>query len=303
MKKKSVVIILSALVLAGSFVAWRWYSNRYPRLVTSGNSNIVSTAKPGDIWIDPTTGMEFVWLPGGCFTMGSPATEPGRRSNEWPEHEVCVDGLWMGKYEVTNAQYRLFHKDHSSREFRGYSLDSDNQPVLHVRWDEAMAYSKWMTANDRVTFRLPTEAEWEYAARANSKGEYYWENDQSLACNYENVYDISSSQFFHEPWKNHSCNDGYIVTGPIGSFKSNAFGLFDMLGNASEWCLDDYVYASKVKFTSVRMNPVYRNNEDTHVVRGGCWRNSPTYTRISDRNGDISGMRSLSIGFRLVMIK
>ena len=87
---------------------------------------------PGATCAEPTTGMEFVYVPGGCFQMGSLKSEDGRYDNEGPQHEVCLDGFWMGKYEVTNAQYRRFKKDHDSQSYEGKSLNGDEQPVVMV---------------------------------------------------------------------------------------------------------------------------------------------------------------------------
>ena len=119
--------------------------------------------QPGAIWREPVTGMEFVWVPGGCFRMGSPAGEAGRDNDEGPEHDVCVDGFWMGKTEVTNKQYRKFISGHQSKFYKEHSLNGNNQPVVRVSWHDAKAFGDWLTNQNagQYQFRLPTEAEWE----------------------------------------------------------------------------------------------------------------------------------------------
>lgn len=141
----------------------------------------------GAIWSDPTTGMEFVWVPGGCFQMGSPPTEGGRDVNEGPLHRVCISGLWVAKYTVTNLEYRRFKPRHSN--YSHLQIGNDRQPVVGVSWKEAKAYAQWLSKKGSGKFRLPTEAEWEYAARAGTSSAYHWGENQDEACTFANVRD------------------------------------------------------------------------------------------------------------------
>ena len=113
------------------------------------------TEATGETWTDPVTGMEFVWIPKGCFQMGSPASESGRSSDEH-QHQVCIEGYWMGKYEVTNTQYRMFKPVHDSSQYEGNSLNGDTQPVANVSWNDAVAFAEWLTQKTGKTFKLPT---------------------------------------------------------------------------------------------------------------------------------------------------
>jgi len=184
------------------------------------------------VWTEPTTGMKFRRIPGGSFLMGSPPSEEGRRGNE-RQHTVSVGGFWMGETEVTNRQYRRFKPGH-------YSKNGDDQPAVEVSWNDAVAYAKWLSQKTGKRFRLPTEAEWEYAARAGTKTARYWGNDPDEACGYASVYDPQAKREFGIDWESHSCDDGYKVAAPAGSFKPNAFGLHDMLGNVWEWTCSEY---------------------------------------------------------------
>ena len=247
---------------------------------------------------DSTTGMEFVWVPEGCFEMGSPSWEINHQSDEGPVHRVCVDGFWMGKYEVTNAEYRRFKSGHDSKSYKGNSLNGAKQPVINVSWEDAVAFAKWLSAKSTKTFRLPTEAEWEYACRAGTTTARFWGEGESLACRYANVNDLTSKKVNKFSWANFSCDDGYVVTAPVGSFRANGFGLHDMLGNVWEWCSDwydkDYYKNSLIR------NPQGASSSSLRVIRGGCWGSNPWGVRSAIRYRDSPGIRDYDLGFRLV---
>ncbi|MCP4110777.1 MAG: formylglycine-generating enzyme family protein [Desulfobacteraceae bacterium] len=267
-------------------------------------------------WREPETRMKFVWIPGGCFQMGSPADEKGRESDEGPVHKVCVDGFWIGKYEVTNAQFRQFKAEHKiNRTPTGQPLNNDNQPAVLVSWNDAEMFAKWLTEQNKgkYTFRLPTEAEWEYACRGGKSEPVYDDED---ICQYANVHDKRSKSLNMFHWKHYKCDDSYGATAPVGSFEPNDFEVFDMLGNASEWCEDEY---SKEAYSKHQQkNPLFRNKvrnktsgnpkpasvrktkASIRAVRGGNWRTGPNHVRYADRDlySSIAGKKS--IGFRLV---
>ncbi|HAA04391.1 MAG TPA: hypothetical protein DCE18_13690, partial [Syntrophobacteraceae bacterium] len=120
-------------------------------------------ARSPKTWKEPVTGMEFVWVPGGCFQMGSSDSEAGRDTDEGPVHQVCLDGFWMGRTEVTNGEYRKFQRNHNSKDYNGVSLNGDDQPAVYVSWEEVQSFMKWLMDQNggQYSFRLPTEAEWE----------------------------------------------------------------------------------------------------------------------------------------------
>jgi len=261
---------------------------------------IKSGPKPGQLWREPVTGMVFVWVPEGCFSMGSPPDEGGKDPDEGPVHKVCLDGFWMARSEVTNRQYRRFDPHHESKAVNGESLDGDDRPVVHVSWHDARAFARWLSQHDggAVTFRLPTEAEWEYACRAGSTTARFWGADPDQACRFANVYDQTSKARNGFAWPAHDCDDGYAVTSPAGSFAPNAFGLYDMLGNVWEWCED--TYNDHAYETHAARNPIYTASGPFRVNRGGAWNDIARSVRCAVRERLDPAFGNPYVGFRLV---
>lgn len=256
-----------------------------------------AVVQAGAAYTEPLTGMQFVSIKGGCFEMGD--LSGGGDINERPVHQVCVSSFDMGKYEVTNAQYRKFKPNYNSGKLEGFTLNKDNQPVVNVNWYEAVAYAKWLSKKSGQHFRLPTEAEWEYAARAGTTTSRYWGNNPNEACKYANVADMTAKKY-QPNWATFTCNDGYAVTAPVGSFKPNQFGLYDMLGNVWEWCKD--VYNSEAYKKLPKDNPDYEGMGEYRVMRGGGWSNGPLGIRSSHRVGLSPDFGHHALGFRLVRI-
>jgi sulfatase modifying factor 1 len=242
--------------------------------------------------------MKFVWISGGCFKMGSPPSEEGHRREEEPVHDVCVDGFWMGNTEVTNSQYRKFKLNHYSGD---HEFNNNDQPVVMVSWEDAKAFAAWLTNNnkDGYKFRLPTEAEWEYAARAGTATSRYWGDNPSLACKYANVSDMKGN-IFQKDSNIHNCSDGYGETSPVANYFPNNFGLHDMLGNVFEWCEDQFI---PYGYDSI-INPVNSWNEDADklcIIRGGSWKSGIIEIRSAFRYLMETNMKNNNVGFRLVM--
>lgn len=257
--------------------------------------SVTGKASAGTAFADPSTGMVFMPVPGGCFLMGD--TYGDGQGDEKPVHEVCLDGFSIGKYEVTNAQYRMFKPEHSSGAYEANTLDDDNQPVGNVSWNDAVAYSKWLSKRSGRTYRLPTEAEWEYAARGGTGGRNFWDNDPDGPCRSANGADLTAKSQW-PAWTTTNCNDGYKVAAPVGSFKPNAFGVHDMMGNAWEWTGD--WYDAEYYFNSPKSNPRGPAGGKLRIPRGGGWGNASECVRVSDRNGFDPEFRILFLGFRLV---
>ncbi len=250
----------------------------------------------GKIWKEPITGMEFVWIPKGCFKMGSPASESGRDADE-QRRRACVEGYWLGKYEVTNAQYRQFKPSHNSGQYEGNSLNSELQPVVDVSWNDAIAFAEWLSGRAGKTFRLPTEAEWEYSARAGTKTPRYFGGDDAKLCRYANISDRSAKALPGFADSYDGCDDGYKVTAPVGRFIPNHFGLHDMIGNAWEWTSS--LFGSG--YISPEKRAEAKDTQRWRVIKGGGWHLKPLHARAADRYGRAPEVKNVGIGFRLAL--
>ena len=241
--------------------------------------------KPGDVWVEPVTGMEFVWVPGGCYEMGCGSWDTFKGDNkenlcytsELPLHEVCVDGVWIGKYEVTQGQWEKVMGGNPSYFKRG-----DNYPVEKVSWNDAKDFIYKLNSRSRggYEFRLPSEAEWEYACRSGGKAEKY----------------SGGSDVDRFAW--YEGNSGGS-THPVGTKAANGLGLYDMSGNVYEWCEDNYAEDAYGKHP--RNNPIYTSGGSDRVVRGGSWDNSTGGRAVC---GSVAASRptagSGDVGFRLL---
>ncbi|MGE4299449.1 MAG: formylglycine-generating enzyme family protein [Desulfovibrionaceae bacterium] len=281
---------------------------------------------PGAAWREPATGMDFIWVPAGCFQMGSPDTEAHRDPDEGPLHEVCVDGFWMGKNEVTVGQFRAFvdatgyrtdadqqgkawifdestewtWKEVDGKSWRdvGFAQD-DRHPVVNVSWNDAKAFVRWVSGKGGGSFRLPTEAEWEYAARAGTTTMFYW-GSEAKACSYANVADLTAfPSGSKRKWGgSFACTDKYWGTAPVGSYRANAFGLHDMLGNVWEWCAD--WYGKEYYASSPRNKPTGPASGSYRVFRGGSWSSGPSFARAANRYWFAPYSRCSYLGLRLI---
>ncbi|CDH47089.1 bifunctional serine/threonine-protein kinase/formylglycine-generating enzyme family protein [Candidatus Contendibacter odensensis] len=297
--------ILAVLAIAGGGIAiWKGQvpstqveQPSHP-LASLKHSGPPASPQPGQIYADPGTGLDFVWVPPGCFIMGSPDTEKDRSANEVP-HQVCLKGFWMGKTEVTNAQYQQFDPGHDSGAYESYSLNAPNQPVVRVSWQEAVAYADKLSDKSGLRFRLPTEAEWEYAARAGNTHSRTWGDDPNQACRYANIYDETARKTKPFNWANYPCEDKQVVVAPVGQYEANAFGLYDMLGNVAEWTCSEYDNAYTGSETRCADRKVAAGGQ--RVLRGGSWSDSPRLVRFAYRFPVAPELRKFDLGFRLVL--
>jgi len=259
-------------------------------------------------WLEDLTGLQFVHIPKGCFDFGSPKTEQGRFSDEALVPELCVKSFWLSDSEVSNAQYRLFRAEHYSQHYLGQSLDQAQQPVVYVSLADAQAFADWLTRyyKGQFHFRLPTEAEWEYAARAGSAQAHYWGDDKLYhACQFANTHDLNSLQNnpfdeFSDWQKNGAfpCDDGFAVTAPVKQFYPNAFGLYDMLGNVWEWTCSAYDPSQHRGETAQRCNDLLP--ADKRVIKGGAWNFRSRFIRAAARYPEPISKQTHYLGFRLV---
>ncbi|MCB2055425.1 MAG: SUMF1/EgtB/PvdO family nonheme iron enzyme [Geminicoccaceae bacterium] len=235
--------------------------------------------------VETVEGIDFVPIPEGCFEMG--ALDVGVVG------QVCLDAFLMSTHEVTNAQYRQFEPGHRSGSLGGQSLDGDEQPVVNVSWQEAVAFADWLGERAGRTVRLPTEAEWEYAARAGTRTARSWGDTDDRAHRFANLKDRA---------EDYRLPDMYEVTAPVGSFEPNAAGLYDTIGNVSEWVLDGYV-GSADRYGDDLDNPLVPPGGPLRVRRGGSFADPLRIVRVSNRDFYAAEFGVPQTGFRLVMEK
>ncbi|MBN2140422.1 MAG: formylglycine-generating enzyme family protein [Desulfovibrionaceae bacterium] len=231
-------------------------------------------AKPIREWRDPLTGMEFVWVPGGCFLMGCGPWTSECHDDESPVHQVCLDGFWMGKYEVTQGQWQRVTGDNPASFHSG-----PRYPIESVSWVDAQRFIDKLNALSKHPhgFRLPTEAEWEYAARSGGKQENYsGGNDPDLVAWY---------------------GDSAGATHPVGLKAPNGLGIYDMSGNVWEWTGDAY---DKLAYRSAhRYNPTTGEAGVHQVCRGGSWNYVRRFIRCTERSRASKDFNYNDLGFRL----
>jgi len=272
---------------------------------------------------------QMVVIAAGTMKMGSPGDEAGRESNEGPTRMVRVRSFKLAKYEVTVGEFRRFvdatgyrtdaeqntpvpgqdgavgcfaykgatdlgWKAGTSWKDAGFP-QSDDHPAVCVSWRDAQAFIEWLNRQTGKRYRLPSEAEQEYANRAGSLGTYAWGTDANQACAYANVSD-SSAKSRMSGWTAVSCDDGALFTTAVGRYKANAFGLHDTIGNASEWGADCY---GTYKGGARNSRAVDATNCNYRVLRGAGWDGLPATLRVADRSGFAPMDRYYAMGFRL----
>ncbi len=269
--------------------------------VSSATVAAMPAPQPGDVFQDTLTdgsaGPEMVVMPAGSFRMGD--IQGGGDSNEQPVHSVSVESFAMGRYEVTFAEYDHFAEATGREKPSDSGWGRGNRPVINVSWDDATDYAAWLSQQTGHQYRLPTEAEWEYAARAGTETARYWGNNPDDACAYANVHDNTSKEVNGFSWTHHDCTDGYAKTAPVGHFQPNAFGLFDVLGNVWEWTCSEY----ESSYQGAEQRCVSTDDSGSpRARRGGTWLYEPWYVRTAYRDGNSHGYRSGLVGLRLARL-
>ena len=260
----------------------RWLSILFSLSLLETSAQSDSSLAPVTLTIPGST-LEYkmVAIPGGTFTMGSPATQKGRKADEGPSKSISISPFWMGAYEVTHDQFGIFFKDDGLSQ--GSKTDAVTRPTpqyIDLSWnmgkeggfpvnsmsvDAALMFCRWLYNQTGVFYRLPTEAEWEYACRAGSKSTYFFGDDPSKLSEYA--------------WFKTNANNKYQM---VGQKKPNAWGLYDMLGNVSEWVVDQYdeKYFNTVDAKDPLVPPSSRYPRS---VRGGSYLSTATELRSAAR--------------------
>ena len=268
---------------------------------------------------------EMVVIPAGRFVMGVAPAEEERanlseefRNRSQPQRSVNVKHFSAGRFEVTRSQYRVFAEATGrtgdgcfvwsgdtfemdpAKSWRnpGFAQD-DAFPVTCVSWEDANAYVMWLSQHTGNKYRLLTEAEWEYAARAGTTTTRYWGDDADKTCDYANGADRSTAARVPgaDDWYVASCDDRYAYTAPVGSYRPNAFGLYDMLGNVEEWTQDCWI--GNFNSAPTDGSAVAAGDCSMRVVRGGSWVDAPVGVPAAYRVGSHVTIRVYRRGFRI----
>ncbi len=246
--------------------------------------------------------------------------------DEHPKHKVQItQAFYLGTKCVTRGQFRQFVADaeyttdaekggrpgamgwNPDTEKIGFNANyswrkvgfeqTDDHPVVNVSWNDAVAFCKWLSHKEGNEYRLPTEAEWEYACRAGTTTRYWCGDDPQTLAKVGNVADADFHEKFPGSKYTLKASDGYVFTAPVGSFQPNPFGLYDMHGNAWQWCSDWYDAQYYAK--SPKADPTGPESGELHVLRGGSWIDGPIYGRSAKRSGLTPGKRTDFTSFRV----
>lgn len=288
----------------------------------------------GGMWTSPETRVVFRYVPGGTFQMGSPESERDRQEADEAQREVHLGGFFLMETEVTQALWASVMNESPAtsrqriwdgqeqgpcKEYEGLSLVGEDYPVICVSWYDAVAFANALSEVDGLTpayrlqqqqvarvkgadgYRLPTEAQWEWAARGSMENERYAGADSDSAlCAVANIADRSARSTLNWTFATDTCDDGHAGLAPVGSFRSKSahgYHLLDMSGNVWEWTEDDYI--AKHVSRSAR-NPYTPMRGPHRAVRGGAWNYAPRDARVAGRAWSAPDGRYINLGVRLV---
>jgi formylglycine-generating enzyme len=313
LRHRSVQVAGICLLVVAAVIGIRSFSH-HPAPVKAAEGSSASLPLPGSIIQDCEACPALTVLPAGRFKQGS--ADANASAFVKPMHWVAIENpVAMSTNEVTVAQFQAFatatgrnmqgcdvydgqwkHQQASSWQNPGFEQTA-RHPVTCVSWDDAKAYAQWLSAQTGHHYRLPSASEWEYAARAGGEAAQPWSASGADVCANANVADSSAAKRF-PGWVAFACNDGYVFTSPVATFKASAFGLNDMLGNVFQWTEDCWnpSYARAPIDGSARTD----GNCGEHELRGGSWFSFPEFVRADYRNHFAADYRASSIGIRLV---
>jgi formylglycine-generating enzyme required for sulfatase activity len=327
---KAIALVMLTIVLVGAAVGLGTRTPATARSPAAATSASVPAPAPAGADLVLELGghvtMKLARIPAGKFVMGSPATEE-YRGNDEVQHEVTISRpFYMGITHVTVDQFAAFVAASGYRtdaEKAGASTDNTiangdiafamirgiswrkpgfaqggDHPAVQISWNDAMAFCKWLSEKSGQSVTLPTEAQWEYACRAGTQKAYPWGDNPEDGNGWGNYADQhlyvlipKASGFTFFDW-----DDGYTFTAPAGHFRANAFELYDMTGNAWQWCLDRFGPYGKAG-----MDPEGPARGAERVQRGGAWSRGPNLSRVASRRGEVPDSRRGTSGFRVVV--
>jgi len=301
--------VAAGVVMVGlAMAAWFFLS-------TTPAPEPLALPQPGSTFRDCATCPEMVVLPAGEFLQGAPAANIQREANEGPRRVVAVDyPLAVSRFEITRAEFARFAEEtghegagcytydgswdldqHLSWQSPGFVQD-DTHPATCISWNDAQAFTRWLSEASGRNYRLLSASEWEYAAQAGRTPAAGVAAGGTKLCQSANVADRSAEETF-PGWAVFDCQDGHVYTASVGSYPANPYGVHDMFGNVFEWVADCWndTYANAPQDGSAWTE----GNCNLRVLRGGSWYTAPGYVRISFRNRFDADYRSSSFGFRV----
>ncbi len=305
---------------------WLERKDKYLSIIRS-NAVLPGTAKDKN-FINAVTCSDMLMIPPGRFMMGRGPWEYGK-ADESPRRAVTIRyEFWMSRCEISNAQFKILFPKHNSGIWNNYDLDRADLPAVNINWHTATAFCMMLTERERLMgriplnyeYRLPSEAEWEYACRAGTDSPYFWgDSFENKGAEFANSLDKKTAVLFGwQTGPNMADDDRHRVASPGGAFKANAFGLCDMSGNVWEWCLDWYsadaykflppdspfqsrkTESSLVKYYAFDAG-TYTVKKESRVIRGGSWGNLPAQCRSAARDHAEPDKTNTGIGFRIVL--
>ena len=286
-----------------------------------------TAAEPAGPYRDCAECPEMVRVPAGTFVMGTPTADAHGAMTRAESQAVIVSigrPFALGKLEVTRREYRAFvndagydvrapcrswdeaHSRFSDDRARGWENPGrprearDDHPVACVSWNDATSYVQWLAHKTGKAYRLPSEAEWEYAARAGSNALRPWGDAATDGCDFANLYDLASREVYAFGWEPVHCRDGYPDVAPVGALRANAFGLYDMIGNVAEWVADCSTDSYVGRPRDARAW-VWGGGCARRVVRGGSWVSPAERARSAFRDSGEATERADYVGFRVAL--
>jgi formylglycine-generating enzyme required for sulfatase activity len=279
-----------------------------------------------DLITTRAAGIRLALIPAGTFWMGLPDEDAD--DDQKPQHEVRISAFYLGLTEVTRGQFRGFvhetgYKTDAEKDGKGGSgwseekknfeqapnyawlnpgfEQTDEHPVVNVTWNDAVAFCEWLTRVEGQTYRLPTEAEWEYACRARTTTKYFSGDDPESLATVANIADGTAKTKFPDWNWAIAARDGFVYTAPSAQFRPNAFGLYDMHGNVWEWCRDGY--DAEYYKRSPKEDPPGPSQAELRVFRGGGWFCHPHSGYSAGRGRSKPGYRCADVGFRVARVQ
>lgn len=266
----------------------KWLARKDKYLDIIRNNAVLPGTTKNSNFINGTIFTDMLLIPPGRFMMGRGPWEHGK-SDESPRRAVSIRyEFWMSRVEISNAQFKMLFPKHKSGIWNNYDLDRSDLPAVNINWHTATAFCMMLTERERLMgriplnyeYRLPSEAEWEYACRAGSDSPYFWgDSFGNKGAEFANSLDKKTAALFDwQSGPNMADDDRHRIASPGGAFKANAFGLCDMSGNVWEWCFD--------------------LSGSSRVQRGGGWHDSADFMQVGLWGGSAPNLEDDSIGFR-----